>query len=239
MMKDKTVLSDGSWWYNHEDFEQKEFLKDIDATLFFGTRYKSSTLGGRAQSRGLLEYAEEEGQEVTFSSATGAQEADLKLLIEQLIPQGGSDKLVLGCGLKLYSDLQSSLGNNYRPVPTSTFQEKTGIKVSTYEFFNKEISLLHIPMFHDDAIVPQVDASATAIDFRNFGILLDMGSVGGGKSNFEVGYVQEVVQKAITGMASESMEVSSAFDGVQFELLAEFMPIVYFPNRLGILRSNS
>jgi hypothetical protein len=238
MMQDKTILSDGSWWFNHEDFEQKEFMKDIDATLFFGTRYKSATIGGRSQSRGLLEYAQQEGQTVTFSSAIGAQEADLKLLIEQLIPQQGSDKLLLGCGLKLYSDLQSALGNNYRPVPTSTFQEKTGIKVSTYEFFNKEISLLHIPMFHDETIVPQVSASSTAIDFQNFGIVLDFGAVGGGKSNFEVGYVQEVTQKAITGMASDSYEISSAFDGAQFELLAEFMPIVYFPNRLGILRSN-
>jgi hypothetical protein len=239
MMQAKTVFSDGSWFFEVEDIEQKEFLKDIDASLFFGTRYKGSTIGGRAQSRGLLEYAEEEGQEVTYSSATGAQEADLKLLIEQLIPQQGSDKLVLACGLKLYSDLQSALGNNYRPVPTSKFQEKTGIRVNTYEFFNKEISLLHVPMFHDDAIVPQVDASATAIDFRNFGILIDMGPVGGGKANFEVGYVQEVTQKAITGMASDSYEVSNAFDGVQMELLAEFAPVVYMPNRLGILRANS
>ena len=239
MMQTKTIFSDGSWYFEVEDIEQKEFLKDIDATLFFGTRYKGTSIGGRAQSRGLLEYAEEEGQEVTFSSATGVQEADLKLLIEQSIPQQGSDKLVLACGLKLYSDLQSSLGNNYRPVPTSTFQEKTGIKVSTYEFFNKEISLLHIPMFHDSAIVPQVAAGASAIDFQNFGLMLDFGSVGGGKSNFEVGYVQEVTQKAIAGMASDSYEVASAFDGAQMELLAEFSSICYMPNRLGILRANS
>jgi hypothetical protein len=239
MMQAKTIFSDGSWYFEVEDIEQKEFLKDIDATLFFGTRYKGTSIGGRAQSRGLLEYAEEEGQEVTFSSAVGAQEADLKLLIEQLIPQQGSDKLVLACGLKLYSDLQSALGNNYRPVPTSTFQERTGIKVSTYEFFNKEVSLLHIPMFHDEAIVPQVPAGATAIDFQNFGLMLDFGSVGGGKSNFEVGYVQEVTQKAIPGMASDSYEVASAFDGAQMELLAEFSSICYMPNRLGILRANS
>lgn len=239
MMDTKTIFSDGSWYFQVEDIEQKEFLKDIDASLFFGTRYKSTTLGGRSQARGLLEYADEEGQEVTYSSAIGAQEADLKLLIEQLIPQQGSDKLVLACGLKQYSDLQSALGNNYRPVPTSTFQEKTGIKVSTYEFFNKEVSLLHVPMFHDEEIVPQVDASATAIDFQNFGLLLDFGSVGGGKSNFEVGWVKEVTQKAITGMASDSYEISSAFDGVQMELLAEFTPVVYMPNRLGILKANS
>jgi hypothetical protein len=147
--------------------------------------------------------------------------------------------LVLACGLKLFSDLQSALGNNYRPVPTSTFQKQTGIDVETYKFFGKEISLLHLPLFHDETIVPQVAASSTAKDFQNYGIMLDMGSVGGGKSNFEVGYVQEVTQKAITGMASDSYEVSNAFDGVQMELLAEFMPIVYFPNRLGQLYANS
>lgn len=239
MMKDKVYLADGSWYFVHEDFEQKEFMKDIDATLFFGTRYKSSTFGGLAQSRGLLEYAEEEGQEVTFSSSIGAQEADLKLLLENLVTQGGSKNLVLACGYKLFSDLQSALGNNYRPVPTSTFQKATGIDVETYNFIGKEITLMHTDLFDDDAIVPQVAASSTAKDFRNFGILLDMGDVGGGKSNFEVGWVQDVTQKAITGMASDSYEISNAFDGVQMELLAEFMPIVYFPHRLGLLYSNS
>lgn len=239
MMQAKTIFSDGSWYFEVEDIEQKEFLKDIDATLMFGTRYKSTTIGSRAQSRGLLEYAEEEGQAVTFSSATGAQEADLKLLVEQLIPQQGSENIVLACGLKLFSDLQSALGNNYRPVPTSNFQKSTGIDVETYRFFGKNISLLHVPMFHDETIVPQVAASSTAKDFQNFGIALDLGSVGGGKSNFEVGYVQEVTQKAITGMASDSYEISDPFDGVQMELLAEFMPIVYMPNRLGLLYAAS
>lgn len=238
-LKDKVVLGDGSWFYEHEDIEQKEFMKDIDAGLFFGTRYKSSTFGGVSNSRGLLEYAEEEGQEVTFSSAIGAQEADLKLLVEQLIPQGGSENILLASGLKLHSDLQSALGNNYRPVPTSVFQERTGIKVETYHFMGKNITLLHLPMFHDETIVPQVTASSVAKDFRNFGIALDLGPVGGGKSNFEVGYVQEVTQKAITGMASDKFEVSNAFDGAQFELLAEYMPICYQPHRLGLLYANS
>lgn len=238
-MKDRVVLSDGSWYFVQEDIEQKEFMRDIEATLFFGTRYKSSTFGGVAQSRGLLEYAEEEGQEVTFSSSVGAQEADLKLMIESLITQGGSKNLILAGGYKLHSDLQSALGNNYRPVPTSTFQKATGIDVETYHFFGKDITLLHIDMFDDDAIVPQVAASSTAKDFRNFGIVIDAGDVGGGKSNFEVGWVQDVTQKAITGMASDSYEISNAFDGAQMELLAEFMPICYFPHRLGLIYANS
>lgn len=239
MMKDKTYASDGSWWFVQEDIEQKEFMRDIEATMFFGTRYKGSSIGGRAQSRGLLEYAEAEGQEVTFSSATGAQEADLKLLIEKLVLQAGSDNILLACGYKLHSDLQSALGNNYRPVPTGNFQKQTGIDVESYKFFGKTVTPIHVPLFDDDAIVPQVAASSTAKDFRNFGIALDMGDVGGGKSNFEVGWVDEPMQKFITGMASDSSEISNAFDGVQMELLAEFMPIVYQPNRLGLLYSNS
>jgi hypothetical protein len=239
MLQDKTIFDDGSWFYNHEDIEQKEFAKDIDAGLFFGSRFVSTTFSGRSQSRGLLEYAEEDGQEVTYSSSIGAQEADLKLLIESLIPQGGSKSILLAQGLKQHSDLQSALGNNYRPVPNSIFQQKTGIDVETYFFMGKEITLLCLDMFHDDAIVPQVAASSTAKDFRNFGIALDLGDVGGGKTNFEVGYVQEVTQKAITGMASDSFEISSAFDGAQFELLAEYMPICYMPNRLGLLYANS
>lgn len=239
LLQEKTILDDGSWFYNHEDFEQKEFAKDIDAGMFFGSRYASTTFGGRSQSRGLLEYAEEEGQEVTYSSAVGVQEADLKLLIESLIPQGGSKNILLATGLKQHSDLQSALGNNYRPIPNSIFQQKTGIDVETYHFFGKDITLMNLEMFHDDSIVPQVAASSTAKDFRNFGIALDLGDVGGGRTNIEVGYVQEVTQKAITGMASDSFEVSNAFDGAQFELLAEYMPVCYFPNRLGLLYASS
>jgi hypothetical protein len=145
----------------------------------------------------------------------------------------------LACGKKLFSDLQSALGNAYQSMPTSDFRDKTGIKVKTYEFFNKEISLLHLTMFDDEAIVPQVAATSTAKDFRNFGILMDLGSAGGGKANIEVGWVEKLTQKAITGMASDSFEISDAFDGMQFELLAECMPICYFPNRLGLLYANS
>jgi len=239
MMEDKITLTDGSWYFRQEDIEQKEFMRDVEAKLFFGTRYKSSTFGGLSECRGLLEYAEEEGQEVTFSSALGAQEADLKLLIENLVPQHGSNSIVLACGVKLFSDLQSALGNNYQSVPTSTFRERTGLKVKTYEFFNKEISLLHLNMFDDEAIVPQVAASSTAKDFRNFGIALDFGQVEGGGANIEVGWVKKMTQKAITGMASDSYEISNGFDGVQMELLAEFLPIVKLPNRLGLLYANS
>jgi hypothetical protein len=239
MMKDKTILDDKSWWFKQEDIEQKEFMRDIEATVLLGTRFKSSTIGGRSQSRGLLEYAQTGGKNVTYAGATGAKEADLQNLIKQLVPEQGGDEIFLGCGVQLFAELQSELGNNYRTVPTSAFRTATGIDVQTYEFFGKKISLAYLDILSDPAILPSVAAGATAIDYSRFGIALDFGTVEGGASNIEMGWVDRMTQKAITGMGSDSYEISNAFDGVQMELLAEFMPIVYSPARLGTLRANS
>lgn len=241
-MKDKTVLEDGSWMHHLEDIEHKNILVDIEATILAGTRYKNTSIGGRSQSRGLIEYAEGSGQNVTYSGATGVQEADLKLFIEQLVPQQGSDDLVLLTGLKLHSGLQSALGNNYREIPTSEQpRELAGLNFQSYKFFNKNIHFQYLDLFSDPTIFPAVAASSAAYDFREFGIALDFGQVngqiGGSVSNIELGWVQKLTQKAITGMASESYEISDPFDGAQFELLAEFMPICYMPNRLGLLHS--
>lgn len=238
MMQDKIVLEDGSWFHLHEDFEHKNMLRDIEATTLFGTRYNSTAIGGRSQSRGLLEYAEGSGQTVTFSGATGVQEADLKLLIENLVPQEGSDDLVLLTGVKLQSDLQSALGNNYQSIPTSEQPRAlAGLNFQSYYFLDKKIHFKYYDLFSDTTVVPAVAASSTAKDFRNFGIALDFGAVEGGKTNIEMGWVQKLTQKAITGMASDSYEISDSFDGAQFEMLAEFMPICYMPNRLGLLYS--
>jgi hypothetical protein len=238
MLKDKIVLEDGSWFHLHEDFEHKNMMRDIEATTLFGTRFKATTIGGRSQSRGLIEYAEGSGQNVTFSGSVGVQEADLKLFIEQLVPQEGSDDIVLLTGVKLQSDLQSALGNNYREIPTSEQPRAlAGLNFQSYYFLDKKIHFKYYDLFSDTTIVPAVSASSTAKDFRNFGIALDFGSVEGGKTNIEMGWVQRLTQKAITGMASDSYEISDPFDGAQFEMLAEFMPICYMPNRLGLLYS--
>ena len=237
-MKDKTVLEDGTWFHHLEDIEHKNMIRDIEGLALFGSRYKSTSIGGRSQSRGLLEYAEGSGQTVTFSGSTGVQEADLKLLIENLVPQEGADDLVLLTGVKLQSDLQSALGNNYREIPTSEQPRSlAGLNFQSYYFLDKKIHFKYYDLFSDTTIVPQVAASSTAKDFRNFGIALDFGSVEGGGANIEMGWVQKLTQKAITGMASESYEISDPFDGAQFELLAECMPLCFMPNRLGLLYS--
>jgi hypothetical protein len=241
-MKDRTVLEDGSWFHHQEDFEHKNLLVDIEATALAGSRYKNTSIGGRSQSRGLIEYAEGSGQNVTYSGSIGVQEADLMLFIEQLVPQQGSDDIILLTGLKLHSALQRVLGNNYREIPTSEQpRQLAGLNFQSYYFFNKRIHFQYYDLFSDPTIFPAVSASSTAYDFREFGIALDFGQVdgqiGGPVTNIEMGWVQPVTQKAITGMASESYEISDPFDGAQFELLTEFMPICYMPNRLGLLYS--
>ena len=242
-LKDRTIIDpeNGTWMHYLEDIEHKNMLTDIEGTTIFGTRHKNSSIGGRNQSRGLLEYAESAGQSVTFSGVTGVQEADLKLLIENLVPQEGSDDLVLLTGVKLHSDLQSALGSNYREIPASEQpRQLAGLNFQSYHFFNKRIHFQYYDLFSNTTIVPHVAASSTAKDFRNFGMALDFGMVETDKGtvpNIEMGWLEPIMQKAVTGMASDSYEISDPFDGIQFELLCEFMPIVYAPQRLGLLYS--
>lgn len=240
MMKDKTWIDKETWYYKQEDFEHKEFMRDIEASTVFGTRFKSTSLGGANQSRGLLEYAEGSGKIVTYSSAVGCQEADLVYLIQQLLPENGSNDLIMLCGETLLIQIQQALGNNYRNIGQSEKpRELAGMAFQSYEIAGKRIHFAYYELFSDDAIVPQVTASSTAKDFRNFGLVLDFGTVAGQGVNIEMHYLQRLIQKMIPGMASPGMEIANAFDGVQGELLAEFLPAVYLPNRLGLIYSNS
>jgi hypothetical protein len=162
-MKDRTVLEDGSWFHHQEDFEHKNLLVDIEATALAGSRYKNTSIGGRSQSRGLIEYAEGSGQNVTYSGSIGVQEADLMLFIEQLVPQQGSDDIILLTGLKLHSALQRVLGNNYREIPTSEQpRQLAGLNFQSYYFFNKRIHFQYYDLFSDPTIFPAVSASSTA-----------------------------------------------------------------------------
>ena len=240
MMQDKTWIDNDTWYYKQEEFEQKEFLRDVEATAIFGSRFQASSLQSPNDTRGYLEYAELFGKSATYSSAVGAQEADLIYLVQQLLPEQGAQDLILLSGEKQFLDLQTALGNNYRQVP---MQEKpaelAGLNFQSYEIGGKKIHFTYYELFSDDAVVPQVAPSSDAVDFRDFGLILDFGMVSGGQRNIQLGYVDRIIQKHIAGMASDSFDIASTFDGEQFELLTEFMPLCFSPNRLAILRSNS
>jgi hypothetical protein len=71
--------------------------------------------------------------------------------------------------------------------------------------------------------------------------VLDFQNIPGAGRNIQMKYRSgaKMIQKFITGMASPQMEVSNAFDGLQGELLTEFMPVCYQPNKLGLIYANS
>ncbi len=241
-MKQKTYVDDTTWYYKQEDFEQKEFMRDVEATAMFGRRFKSASLTGPNSTRGLWEYAELFGKQIGFSSAIGIQEADLAYLIQQLLPEQGSNDIILLCGEVAFIQIQQALGNNYKSIPT-TDQPRSlaGLNFQSYQIAGRNIHFAYYELFSDDAVVPQVTAGATARDFRNVALALDFGNVVGGHRNIEMLYRDgsKMIQKFITGMGSPGLEISNGFDGVQGELLTEFMPKVHLPNRLGLLYANS
>lgn len=241
VMAQKTYVDNDSWYFHQEDFEQKEFMRDFEAMLVFGKRFK----GAVGQTRGLMEYAEGSGQSVTFSSGVGVQEADWSQLLQQLYPQQGSSDLIALCGEKILFDTNHALGSRYRELPQQEKpRELSGLNFQSYEIAGKRVHFAYYELFSDSAVVPVVTPSSTAKDFRNTALVLDFGMVTGANGshrNIEVLYRDgaKFIQKMIPGMASPGLEVSNAYDGLQGELLTEFTTAVYMPNRLGLVYANS
>jgi hypothetical protein len=241
-MAQKTWIDDKTWQFKNEDFEQKEFMRDVEALALFGKRFKSSSLQGVNQTRGLMEYAEGSGQTVTFASSVGVQESDWQQLLQSLYNQNGSNDLIALCGRKILFDTQNALADRYRAIPNAEKPaELAGLNFQSYEIAGKRIHFSYYEMFSDTAILPTIAPSSTAKDFENLALVLDFQNIPGAGRNVQMKYRSgaKMVQKFITGMASPQMEVSNAFDGMQGELLTEFMPVCYQPNKLGLIYANS
>jgi hypothetical protein len=238
----KTWIDDKTWQFKNEDFEQKEFMRDVEALSMFGKRFKSSSLQGVNQTRGLYEYAEGSGQSVTFASSVGVQESDWQQLLQGLYNQNGSNDLIALCGRKILFDTQNALADRYRSIPNSEKPaELAGLNFQSYEIAGKRVHFTYYELFSDTAIVPSVAPSTNARDFENLALVLDFQNIPGAGRNIQMKYRSgaKMIQKFITGMASPQMEVSNAFDGLQGELLTEFMPVCYQPNKLGLIYANS
>jgi hypothetical protein len=246
MLNQKTWIDDKTWYFKQEDFEQKEFMRDVEALLVFGKRYNSGTLTGTNTTRGLMEYAEGSGVNVGFSSAVGVQEADLSNFLKQIYTQDSSNDLIALCGEQFLFDVNHTLADRYRAIPQSEKPaELAGLNFQSYEIGGKKIHFSYYQLFSDSAVVPQVTPSSTAKDFRNTALVLDFGTTEGGERNIQLRYrdgetgSRKMVQKMIPGMASPGLEVSNAYDGLEGQLLAEVMPKVVLPNRLGLIYANS
>jgi len=241
-MKQKTWIDDETWYYKQEDFEQKEFMRDVEATLLFGKRFKSSTIGGNNQSRGIMEYLETSGKTVTYSSSLGVQESDLGEMLRQLLVEQGSSDLIVLCGSKFLFDVQHALGNRYREIPQSEKpREIAGLNFQSYEIAGRRLHFAFYELFVDTTILPNIAASSTVKNFDNLGMVLDFGTCEGGERNISMLYRDgaRMIQKFLPGMGGEDLTISSTFDGIQGELLSEFMPKIILPNRCGLIYANS
>lgn len=240
-LSQKTYVDDKSWYFKNEDIEQKEFMRDFQAKMLFGKRYLNRSSVN--ETRGIMEYAEASGNEVTFSSAVGVQESDWVSLTESLLPQQGSDDLIVLMGERIFLQNQQALADRYRSIPQSDKPAQlAGLNFTSYEIGNKKFHFKYFDMFSDTAIVPSVTPSSTAKDFKNVALVLDMGMVAGaGERNIQVKYRDgaKFIQKMIPGMPGEGLTASNAYDGIQGELLCEFTTACLLPNRLGLVYANS
>lgn len=234
----KTYVDDQSWIFNQEMIEAKEFKRDFQNMFMFGKRALDRT--GVSQGRGLIEYVEQGGQNLTFSESVGVQESDYVQVTEALLNQNGSEDLVCLMGSRIFLQTQQALADRYRTIPTNAVpQQLAGLGFESYQIGGKKYHFKHLDQFDDQAVVPTVTPSSIAKDFKNVALILDMGTVTSGERNIQVKYRKgrKFIQKFITGMASESHEVSNAYDGFQAEMLSEFMPVVLLPNRCALLSS--
>lgn len=238
VLNQKTYVDDKSWYFNQEDIEQKEFMRDFQLKILFGKRFKGTV----NQTNGLMNYAENSGNVVGFNSTVGVQEADWMTLAESLLPQQGSDDLVVLMGERIMIQNQAALGDRYRSIPNSEKPAQlSGLNFSSYEIGGKKFHFKYFDVFSDTAVVPAVTPSATAKDFKNVALVLDMGYAKPGQRNIQLKYRKgaKAIQKAITGMASPGFEVSNAYDGLQMELLCEFTNACLLGNRLGLVAATS
>lgn len=243
-MKSKNWVNSPSgkkWWYAQEDFEQREIMRDVEATMLFGQRFVSSSLQGANLSRGLFEYATGSGVQGTFSSSVGVQEADWSNLLRQLSDQQGANEVIALCGTQILADTMHALADRYRSIPNS---EKTatiaGLGFESYKILGKTVHFAKYELFSDTSIVPAVTASSTVRDYTNTALILDFSTTENGP-NIQMKYRNgsKMIQKLIPGMASPGLEAANDFDGVKGALLTEFMPVCFLPNRLGLLTANS
>jgi hypothetical protein len=229
------------WYFIEEDTEHKEILRDVEATMLFGKRFKSASLQGRNISRGLFEYATNSGQQQTFSSATGVQEADWSELLVKLSDEQGSNDLVALCGTRILADTQHAFADRYRSIPNSEKPASiAGLDFQSYEILGKRVHFCKYELFSDTSIVPAVTASSTVKDYRNLALVLDFSQTENG-SNIQMKYRSgaRMIQKMIPGMPSPGLEAATKFDGIEGALLTEFMPVCLLPNRLGMIYANS
>ncbi|MDE2217239.1 MAG: DUF5309 family protein [Planctomycetota bacterium] len=256
-MSNRTLLGDGrSWYFTVEDILMKEFARDRELLVMFGQKSPSTapyTTTTRT-TRGILDWVLSSGIVNTYSSTPGVTEADLQNMIQTLLPEGGSAEYLVLCGSTFLSRVQVSLkdyaihGIDYGALG----KNMAGLDFQGYKFAGKTIYFAYYILFDDPQVLNYLSTpSATAINYRDFSLWLDLGTDAGGTRLIKLKYKangmvqRKFVHKIIPGMIDfngtgpDGGIAANSFDGVEVQLLSEIGVELRLPNRFGVLRANS
>lgn len=256
-MSNRTLLGDGrSWYFTVEDILMKEFARDRELLIMFGQKtpatspYSATT----RTSRGIIDWVLGQGVVNTYSSTPGVSEADLQNQIQLLLPEGGSAEYLVLCGSTFLSRVQIALkdyavhGVDYGALG----RNMAGLDFQGYKFAGKTLYFAYYCLFDDPQILNYLSTpSATAINYRDFSLWLDLGTDAGGTRLLKLKYKangdvqRKFVHKIIPGMIDfngtgpDGGIAANSFDGVEVQLLSEIGLELRLPNRFGILRAAS
>lgn len=247
----RSRIGDGSaWYFEKEDLEMKEMARDKEGLVMFGDKGSDGTT---KVSKGIWQYAVDDGIVNGFVAATGVSETDIQDHIKDLLIEGVSNEILVLCGAQFLADFQRAMRDYYvgGGVSFGGFGGNTfGLDAQNYTFMGKNIKVVYYELFDDAAMVPAPIASlsATVVNFSNTSLWLDLGTDTNGKKLISLKYKEhdgnsrKFIHAYEPGMMSPGQnggQVSSGDDSFSIHYLCEVGTEVRLANRLGILKASS
>lgn len=249
----KTYIGSGrAWYFEQEENEMKEFKRDIENAIVFGQLEDDGPAGtaGVYSSRGILDWAIDEGTVTNYVGAVGVSEANLRSQIKTMLIEGTSNEIYVLCGAKFLADIQVAL-RDYSQAGAMSYgafgNNTAGLDFQSYKFLGKTLHFSYYELFDDVKLLPHSGSTATSakINFSDFALFLDLGTDVGGKKLITLkhkelnGVSSKFIHAIESGMVSPDGsvggQVASGFDGFRIHYLAECGLEVRLPNRLGVM----
>jgi hypothetical protein len=236
------------WFTAVEDIHMKEFARDREVLILFG---KLQTTGAKV-TKGILEYALNEGVITGYASTVGVSENDIQDHIESLAKQGVSNEITVLCSIRFLKNVQRAL-KDYAingAIAYGSFGANTvGLDFQTYKFMGKTIHFVYYELFDDSAILPSATASGSIVNYADFSLWLDFGTDSSGQSLLKLkhkelnGVSRKFIHAYEVGMmgpnGASSGQVSNGNDYFTVHLLSQIGLEVRMANRMGVLRATS
>lgn len=251
----KTYLgTGGAWFFEIEGIEMKELARDKEGLVVFGDSYVgTSTTGAVKSGTGLWELALEFGTKTTFASGTGVSEIDIQDTMKDMMVVGGSSNKLGLCGAQIWTDAQRAL-KDYHVSGSINYGSfggnEVGLDVASYRLGGQTLDIVYYALFDDQAMLPTPGTlSATAVDFSNTMLILDMGTDDKGKKLISLKYKElngssrKFIHGYVDGMVSADGQnggkVAHGGDYFSINYLCEMGLECRVPERLGSIRAIS